>query len=341
VAAQKSLARSLTLTADVVRAIVADAVERGVPIDELRATFDIPAAALADVDARVPAELLIRLWDGVPRLGDDDCFGIRLGERSAAKSLPLAARIFESSDTVGEGVERLIALQRVLNDVHHTELVRTADFAAFRVQTKGSPLPVPPHAIDFVFAWMVVSSRRATGRDFAPSRVVFEHARPRDASEHRRILGCPVEFDADYNELAFHRSVLDLPLATRDPALLEILESHARILLARLPEKPTFAGRVRDALVPLLAKGATIDAVAASLRMSTRSVQRYLRDEGTSFADALDQVRRRHAEVALRDGARSIAEISRALGFADQSAFHRAFVRWTGTTPGAYRRASR
>lgn len=341
VAAPRALAKSLTLTADIVRSIVADAVSCGLDAEDLRARFAIPAEALTDVDARVPAEVLIRLWEGVPRLLNDDAFGLRFGERSAGKALPFAARIFEASRTVGDGLARLLRMQRVMNDVHRAELLLEGDVAAVRVRTKDSPLPVPAHAIDFIFAWMTMTVRRTTGTTTPATRVRFEHAAPGDAREHRRVFGCPVLFDAEYNELAFPRGVLDLEHPHADPSLVDILDAHARLLLERLPQKSSFASRVREALVPLLAEGPTIERVAEALRISERSVQRYLQDEGTTFAAALDDVRKRHAETALRDRTKSIAEVSSALGFADQSAFHRAFVRWTGTTPGAYRRASR
>jgi AraC-like DNA-binding protein len=120
-----------------------------------------------------------------------------------------------------------------------------------------------------------------------------------------------------------------------------VLESHARILIDRLPSSPTFAARVSEALVPMLPEGPTIDRVAHALRVSPRSVQRYLHAEDTSFERVLEDVRKSRAQAGLRDRRCSIAEVSAALGFADQSAFHRAFVRWMGTTPGAYRRASR
>jgi AraC-like DNA-binding protein len=333
--------RSLTLAADVVRAIVADVEGQGWSRDDLRRRFDLPLAALEDAEARVAAPALVRLWEGVPALLDDPFYGLHLAERSATRSIPLMARLFQASSTLGEGIERLVSIQRLLNDVHVGAVVRTPDGAAFRVRTRHSPLPVPRHAIDFAFAWMTLAARRATAMDLAPQRVSFEHSAPASAGEYRRVLGCTPVFDADANEIAIATETLSLPIATPDPELAALLERHARILLERLPEGSTFTLRVRDALVPLLESGPTVEKLARALKVSERSVQRYLMREGTSFAAVLDEVRCRRAEVLLRDSSRSIAEISSALGFADQSTIHRAFVRWKSTTPGAYRRASR
>ncbi|HLK41300.1 MAG TPA: AraC family transcriptional regulator [Polyangiaceae bacterium] len=332
-------AHSFTLSVEVARAIVGEATNRGLRTDDVLAGCGLTAALLADVDARVPAQVLLRLWEDVPRMLGDDCFGLHLGER-ATGVLSFAGRIFAASATMGDGCRRLLSLQRLFNDVHRVEPVEGRGTFGLRVRTRHSPLPVPAHAIDFAFAWLVASARRATGRPLSPVTVRFEHGRRGDVAEYRRVLG-PVEFDAACNEMTFAASVLDWPFAAHDPALLEILESHARLLFARLPEAPTFRARVRDAIVPLLPGGATIDRVARAMHVGRRSAQRYLQAEGTTFAAVLDEVRHRRAEAALAEQGVSIGALASALGFADQSAFHKAFVRWTGTTPGAFRRAAR
>ncbi len=331
---------SATLSGNVVRVIVADAAAQGRAEREILERFDVPREAIDDVEARVPANVLVRLWEGMPKLLGDPCYGVHLGERAAATSLPVVGRLFASCATVGEGIERIVALQRVFNDVHRTELVVGGGEAALRVRTADSPLPVPRHAMEFVYAWMVVMLRQTTGSEQKPLRARFEVSAPeRDAvAEHRRVLGCSVEFGAEYNELVYPSAILTLPNKSADPELREILESHARSLVERLPERPAFASRVAEVLATRLPSSPSVEDVAAALHMSTRTVQRYLQDEGTTFADVLDTVRRRRAEIALRETDDSIAEVSAALGFGDQSAFHKAFVRWTGKTPGAFRK---
>jgi AraC-like DNA-binding protein len=328
-----------TLSVDIVRILLEDNA-LGAPVRALCGRLGMSDDLIANVAARIPAGLLARVWDELPRLTGDACSGLHLGERTAARSLPFAARIFESCATVGDGIERLLALQSAVNHVHVARFTVRGSMGVFRVETRDTPLPAPAHAMEFAFAWMVGVARRATGVHVCPSVVRFEHVAEGDGREQRRVFGCPVEFGAAANEVVFSAAALALPHAHPDPALIEILETYAKLLLSGGPETPTFRARVGDALVPLLASGPTVGRVADALHVSARSVQRYLQNEGTTFAAVLDEVRRSHAETALRDPRRSIAEVSARLGFADQSTFHRAFVRWTGTTPGAYRRSS-
>ena len=335
-----ALAASGTLSANVVRALVAEAVRRGLDESELRRRFAIPDETLSDVDARVGAELLVRLWSELPRMLGDDDFGLHLGENTAQTSLPLAARMYESYPTVGEGLTKLAGFHRLMNDLHPTTVERGAEVTHIRVRSKGTAIVTPRHATEFVFAWMLFTTRRTTGVEFFPRRMRLEHGRPKDTRELQRVFRCPMDFDADCAEFTVANAVLDLPQKTADPALVEILESHARLLLGRLPDRSSFVTRVKGAIVPLLREGASIEAVARSMRLSERSVQRYLQQDGTTYADVLNEVRRSLAEAALRDTAASITEVAHSLGFSDQSAFHKAFARWTTMTPGAFRKGA-
>lgn len=336
----RSLAASDTLSGNIVRALLGEAARRGLDEADLRKRFAIPDEVVEDVDARVSAGLLVRLWNDLPVLLKDDDFGLHLGEHTAETSIPFASRMYESYPTVGAAIERLAAFQRLVNDVHPTLFERGPTQASISVRSKGTPILAPRHATEFLFTWMLLTTRRTTGVAFTPLRVRFEHGRPRDTREHTRVFNCPLEFDADRAEFVVAPSVLDLPQRTADPSLVEIFEAHARVLVGRLPDRTTFVARVKDAIVPHLANGASVEAVARTMRLSERSVQRYLQQEGTSFAEVLSDVRRARAESALRDTSTPIATVAASLGFSDQSAFHKAFARWTGTTPGAFRKGS-
>lgn len=132
--------------------------------------------------------------------------------------------------------------------------------------------------------------------------------------------------------------MLDTPHIAPDAGLVSLAERHLERRSGELPPAETFAARARRVLLEELELGEpTLARLAARLRMSERTVQRRLGDEGTSMQALLDDVR---CEISLRQLAettRTIAEIAYAVGFAEVRAFHRAFKRWTGSTPAAYR----
>jgi len=178
--------------------------------------------------------------------------------------------------------------------------------------------------------------RELCGAHWRPDRVFFSHSKPADGGLYRRAFQAPCQFNAERTALAFPASVLDHRLAGADPAQLRILEAEAR---AR--DDFGVAFRLRRTLrILLLAQAASGDQVAKLLLMHRRTLNRRLKAEGTTFQELLDEVRF-EAACQLLDTARiPITEIAVSLGYAETSAFSRAFRRWSGATPLERRRKS-
>lgn len=337
-----------TISVMAARAIVFAAGARGASPAEICARAGVDPAALGDVDGRVTASVMVALWEEGERLDPD--FGLHLGEMAVSTQYALPWHLLHGSATLGEGIRRLADAWRVFNDIHPPEIVLPEPSAKadgyIRIVTKGSPFPAPRQAMEYAFAWFVAAGRKATGTEFRPTRITLEHPRPASTREHARIFGCEIVFDAPAASIAFSAESLALPTTTGgDPNLVELLARHAEALIAKLPPgggQQAYTTKVRAALTPLLPQGdVTVERIADAVGASPRSIQRYLREEGTTFQKVLDGLRRDVALAYLEDRAHSLAEVALLLGFSDQSAFHRAFVRWTGRTPGDVRRAAR
>lgn len=156
------------------------------------------------------------------------------------------------------------------------------------------------------------------------------------------IFPCPVYFASDGNALLLARGASALPLLTAEPAL------HAELLplceqqLRRLEQGSAFRARVQKVLGPMLPGNTpALEDVAAALGMASWTLRRKLRDEDTSFQHLLDEMRQDLALAYMKDIGLSLGEIAYILGFSTPGAFQRAFKRWTGSTPGEYRRTLR
>jgi AraC-like DNA-binding protein len=186
---------------------------------------------------------------------------------------------------------------------------------------------------------MMRVGRALTGVDWSPREVHFEHAEPEDTSEHARIFRAAVHFGCPLTRLVFDASLLELPVVGADPQLGSLLERQAEELLAGSRRDGAFAGRVRQLIKEGLPGGeARVDAACRRLGVSPRTLQRKLREEGTSFQALLEESQRALAEFYLREPGVAICEVSYLTGFSQPSAFHRAFRRWTGLTPKEFRR---
>lgn len=330
-----------TASIQVARAILAGAAQQGHDVGALAAQFDLTAAELADADARMPAPVGVAMWEQVPRIVGDDLFGLRLGQRASdAGVLPIVGYVVQTSPTLEEGLTHALRYQRLVQTLNRAEL-HVADASA-RLAVHVRPRHVEPlrHAVDFALAFCVSLAGRLTGAPVVPTRARFAYRAPASVDEHTRLFGSDVRFDAPLTELAFDPSVLRRPVLSADVQLRALVERHADALLAKLPASDSAAERARAAIVGgLRSDRADVNAVARALRTSPRTLQRRLKAEGTSHIQLLDEVRRDLALRYVEDRSLSLAEVAFLLGFADQTTFHRAFVRWTSEAPGAFRRA--
>lgn len=196
-----------------------------------------------------------------------------------------------------------------------------------------------PYA-EYTLAAVFLRTRIATGRNYPLIRVDFSHPRPPDTSEHERIFECPVRFGADACRLVIAREVWDTPrLDGGNPALFSVLDTHARMLLDRLPDPHDILARLNEAVAGELHGGSPrLDTIARRLAMSPRTLQRRLRERGVIFNDVVDEIRFRRAKAYLSQSDVAGVEVAYLLGFAEQSSFNRAFKRWSGQTPSEYRR---
>jgi len=325
------------------RALAQGATQLGLTIGQLSETMRVPIStfseqALADPDGRVPAALLLRLWEYLASRCADESFGFWLAERLQAPPLSLATWVISSSPTLGQGLERALRYQRLLHDDAQSELFTNQDEVAYRHQIGAPPFRAPSPALEFGFLSFLQLARRMTGQPIVPRRMLFRHAAPRDVTRHRVQFGPGLRFSADVDELVLDRQTLDLPVLGADPTLARIVEAHAEAALSRLPSTSAVAARVRAQINELLANGTpSVDAVCQRLHLSRRTLQRQLSSAGTSFAAELDQARHQLSLRYLADPRISLQETAFLLGFSEASAFHRAFVRWTGQTPRNFR----
>jgi AraC-like DNA-binding protein len=177
-----------------------------------------------------------------------------------------------------------------------------------------------------------------TQRRLVPRRIAFRHPAPRDASVHRELLGCAPEFESTFDGFEADLGWLAEPVRGNNPKLRAYFEKQCERARQASSGDPAFTALVRQRLAARMEGGVpSMDEVARRLGTSQRSLHRRLSEEGTTFNDLLDQVRREFAEQYLARPRLAVAEVAYLVGFTDPSAFFKAFRRWTGVTPSEYR----
>jgi AraC-like DNA-binding protein len=193
---------------------------------------------------------------------------------------------------------------------------------------------------ELMMGGVVRMARSFTGPSALPRLACFEHERPDHHREYTRIFGGNQRFGQDTTSITFDREIADRRQMHQHPELYDLLRSEAQRRLDRMTTRVRPATRLRQYLLALApSRIPEISTAARDLGTSERSLRRRLTAEGTSYRDVVRSALEASAGRLLRDSTHTIKETAVALGFADAAAFHRAFKRWTGMTPGEYRRA--
>jgi AraC-like DNA-binding protein len=331
-----------TVSGASVAALIGYAKTRGVDLASALADAGLANVDLTKPETRVPLPANQRLWERAAFLAGDDDFGLHFAERLDLDAFHLLGHLAATSRTLGEALARVVAFSRLLHDAGRTELEPRDDgTVALYPGCRGLPRPPTRHVAEFNAASAVFLARLVTAHPaLAPSAVVFQHAAPPSTQEHRRVFGRPPRFGAPESIVVFDAASLELPVRTSAPSRLgQYLEAYARTLLSQLPAaEDDLPAQVLRAVVATLPSGPVgLLALARARGLTPRTLQRRLAEAGTTFAALVDEGRRRSAEHYLKDETLPLAEISYLLGFRDPGTFHKAFRRWTGVTPGAFR----
>ncbi|HEY6106565.1 MAG TPA: AraC family transcriptional regulator ligand-binding domain-containing protein [Anaeromyxobacteraceae bacterium] len=320
------------------RALLESCRRLGLDAEALLRRAGVDAARLADPDARLPAEQADALWREAFAAAGDPCLALHAAEATPFGAFPALDYLAASSATLGEGLSRVAAYFPLVDSRGRID-VRPAAGAVALVFRGAGGRDIPPPAQEYTLAVICGRARQVASAPWKPAEVRFTFPCPERAEEHARLFGVEPRFEAREAALVLPRAAWDLPTRSPDPGLSSLLEDHAR-RLAGAAAAEDLPGEVRAAVAAdLPGREPSLAAVARRLGRSRRSLQRRLEECGTSFAKLVAAARRERAEAFLARDV-SVAEVSWLVGFSEQSAFTRAFRRWTGRSPTQFRRGA-
>jgi AraC-like DNA-binding protein len=294
-----------------------------------------------DPDDRIPVTAVHRMLEATAELTGDPDLGLKAARRVSLGDAGALDYLLSTSPTVSDAVEVAGRYMRLVNDTLTVRLERGDDEAWVRLD---NTVMLPRAAADFQAGGIFWNhARRWLGDAIGQVNVSFVHAAPTDRTEYERTFApATVRFSAPFAGFLLKKSHLAVRLENADPKLHGVIAKHAQQVMSDLPRAESVTERARAIAAKELAHGnPTAVHVATELGMSMRTLGRKLAEEGTTFKEVLDDLRRRLAlqYVAGRD--LSLADVALLLGFSETPVFHRAFRRWTGQTPLEYWRNHR
>ena len=308
--------------------------------------------------ARVAAASFARLWIAIARLLDDEFFGLDsrrmkvgtfamlchalAGQRQIGSALKLALRGFGLcfdgmglSLRVGGGMATVVISNRISagGDAGQSpDSGRSPDIDLFEDARRfaDETLLVMLYGL---LCWLA-------GRRVPLARLDWGHPAPPHADEYRRMFSPLIRFDAAATAIVFDAQVMQAASAVTPASLKAFLRDAPQSVFLKQVAATGLSDRARRLCRVALDRGdaaPTLAMLAAALRLSPATLRRRLEDEGSSWGHLKDEVRRDLALQHLAEARLSVVEIAASLGFNDASTFYRAFRKWTGCAPGAWR----
>ena len=320
-----------------VRTVLAQAQRQGIEESTLLRAAGIPLGELQAV--RWPIDHITRLWRAAERLTGDPGFGLKAGRQVSPASFNVVGFIVQSAATLRQALAEVQRFQSLVSDGGRFQLLPGPGTSWLVYHPRQGDLAFSPHQLEAVLAAVVSASRWITHSTRPPLRACFSHEPVGPLAGYQAVFGCPVVFNQAFSGLLLDNTVLDEPLPQADAQLARLHEQHAQAQLMALEQQEGLDAVLRRWIGRRLDEGVvpTRAEAARFMGLGERTLARRLQAWGTHHEALLDEARRDRALHWVEHTARPLREVAQALGFAELSPFYRAFKRWTGQQPGAWR----
>jgi AraC-like DNA-binding protein len=325
---------------EAIRLLVEQGELLGLPRTRLLEAAQVDEAELADPDGRLPVSKYWDLWRYIAREVPDPDLGLKLGGQIQVRDTGVVGYAMLHSSNLGGALERLARYGKIFTQ--RADLSLEPAGAVWRLSQHRPPLYRTVRQVaDGRTASILSVCRQITDREVNPTLVSLPYDRPVAVEAHRQMFRSDLRFGEPTWSIEFRASDLKLPLIAADETLAGYLDEVASLRLEELPKDESFTDKLRRIVWAHLSEGQpSVARVASELAVSGRTLQRRLREEGHSFAEVVETLRKQKAEALLQDRSLAIYEVGYLLGYSDSTAFYRAFRRWHGTSPREYRQLS-
>ncbi len=301
----------------------------------------IDPAHLINADRRVESDQVDALMQLCVEETGNPAFGMEAAEHVQPATLHALGLAFLASDTVLDGLRRLVRFTHCLSTGTALELVEEGEFAELIFHAREIYEETDGYYanMDFGMAMVNVMCRLTLGEYVSPIRIDTRRPEPENPEIWVEQLGARVHFGAERDCMVFVRADMEDQLVTANADLARVNDELVETYIASFMDVTTSRNVVGKIVEHLPDGPPSQKEIAEALNVSNRTLQRKLKDEGTSFVDLLQDTRLQLARKYLGQPQRSIVEIAYMLGFSEPSTFSRAFKRWTGQAPAEFREA--
>jgi AraC-like DNA-binding protein len=321
-----------------VEAALQSARARRLDVEALLRAVGLSPGLLQAPHARVSAQQYGALWRLLARTLDDEFFG-QDSRRMKAGSFAVLCRSLIGCRTLAAALDRSLSFYAVILDDLRGRLVETGAKARIVLEDTRAAAADRAFAHETLLMLLHGVACWLVRRRIPLERAEFAYPEPRHSAEYRLMYSAHLCFDAPLTAIHFDARHLALPVVQDERSVQDFLRQAPENILVKYKNGNSLGVRIRRRLRQFLpGELPEFEALAGEMHMTPATMRRRLHAEGTSYQATKDELRRDLAIGSLSHSQRSVTDIARELGFADRSAFHRAFRKWTGASPGEFRR---
>jgi AraC-like DNA-binding protein len=314
--------------------------ELGVRAPAVLRRAGLPQAFIHQARALLNTEELFALWRAVGEVSTDPSIGLLLGTETKTERFHPIGLAALSSENFGSAIDQMARYKQLTCP---EEILQEKNDEEWSLQFRWllADEVEPPVLIECCFAWVLSTARVGTGTRISPVRVEFVQPRAHVKTIERHF-GCPVVCGTPRNAIIFRATDANRPFVTRNAELLGILAPQFDEELKEENGDENFIERARIAIQQrLTGRRPTIEDIADALHISSRTLQRRLQDDGSSFQRVLEEARHQLARHYLNNSVLELNEAAYLLGYEDGNSFVRAFRTWEGVPPARWREQQR
>ena len=312
----------------------------GINADALFKSHDVSLSNYKNSLTPVPKAVVNQIWQDAVQLTENDAFGLSLIKYFNLPYLNSLASLAQASQNIEQALQVLEQFHCLVSDNVAIEVICEHEIK-IRIMNKTASETWLPDDIEIAFALILQYGASLPAQEIKPLRLRLTRKKPDNLEHYSRIFDCPIEFEAAEASIYFSRDVLLYPIPSANGVLFSQFE---QLLNERLPKQKrgSAIGHLKHRTILFLKslpsqKIPGLQETATHFCMSSSCFKKHLQAEGSSFQQLADQVRKERALELLANSEMSLKEAAYHLGFANSSAFNRAFKRWTNENPKEYR----
>ena len=300
----------------------------------------LPPSFLDQPRVLLKTEELFALWRAIGEVSDNPAIGLLLGTETKTERFHPVSLAALSTESFGQAVKQMARYKQLTSPEEIRQQMNEEEWSIHFHWLLADQVE-PMALIECAFAWVLSVARHGTGTRLSPLRMEFVQPRPHIKAIERHF-GCPVVCGAPHNAIVFRAADAQRPFVTRNAELLAMLAPQFEEELKRENGDESFVDRVRLAIQQkLTGQRPTIEDIADALHISSRTIQRRLQKEGSSFQRLLEEARHQLARQYLNNSVLELNEAAYLLGYNDANSFVRAFRTWEGVPLARWREEQR